>query len=463
MQNITQNTSQKTIYKKYNIRVRILKTAPFLESPIKYDEMAVIMVIRKFLPSKYKYIIVPPNQPAEICIFGTQLSDERLLRPNEINIMISTENKQQLTKSPHYKKFENYKNPRADIYLYGHINNYDHDKLQIIHATGNTKHRSNLTPIAFPVIYSQLNYYIEHFMNDNTVYKELYKQYKITAFDDRIQNSNKDKNTDTNTNTNTKTNTDTNTNKTSNSNFFYTTKDINTRDLCFFYNDLDKDKDIDINKNIDTKLIKLRKTINVLFNSMNLIINRKSSMSETAKMSIPKNNLCDNMNKYKDVVKNISRYHSPQLLYILRRYKFVICCENSFIKPTKTVLTTRIRHRELDDGDNNDNIYITEKIFNCFMAGTIPVYIGSTKIHDFINPESFILLSEFTDKSIIECVRKMIYITITKPELYLKMLKSPKISPKFDRNNYNKRYTDHIDSLIHKYRGKDIKKRIKVI
>ena len=417
------------IYKKYNLRVRILKTAPFLESPIKYDEMAVIMVIRKFLPSKYKYIIVPPDQPAEICIFGTQLSDERLLRPNEINIMISTENKQQLTKSPHYKKFENYKNPRADIYIYGHIN--DGDEIQIIRATGNTKHRSNLTPITFPVIYSHLNYYIEHFMNDNTVYKELYKQYKITALDDRIKNSN--------------------------SNFFYTTKDINSRDLCFFYNNLDKDKDID--KNIDTKLIKLRKTINVLFNSMNMIINRTSSMSETAKMSIPKNNLCDTMENYKEVVKNISRYHSPQLLYILRRYKFVICCENSFVFPMNP-LSTRIQYQGLDD---SDNIYITEKIFNCFMAGTIPVYIGSTKIHNFINPESFILLSEFTDKAIIECVRKMIYITITKPELYLKMLRSPKISPNFDRNNYNKRYTDHIDSLIHKYRGKDIKKRIKVI
>jgi GR25 family glycosyltransferase involved in LPS biosynthesis len=70
-----------------------------------------------------------------------------------------------------------------------------------------------------------------------------------------------------------------------------------------------------------------------------------------------------------DSVKNSSCYHSVPLLNLFQEYKFILCLENS-----------------------HDPGYITEKIFNCFYARTIPLYAGSQKILDYIHPESFIHL-----------------------------------------------------------------------
>ena len=39
--------------------------------------------------------------------------------------------------------------------------------------------------------------------------------------------------------------------------------------------------------------------------------------------------------------------------------------------------------------------YITEKIFDCFYAGTIPLYLGATDISDLVLPDSYIDCREF--------------------------------------------------------------------
>lgn len=39
--------------------------------------------------------------------------------------------------------------------------------------------------------------------------------------------------------------------------------------------------------------------------------------------------------------------------------------------------------------------YITEKIFHCFRAGCVPIYIGPREIHEIIPPECFIDGREF--------------------------------------------------------------------
>ena len=70
-----------------------------------------------------------------------------------------------------------------------------------------------------------------------------------------------------------------------------------------------------------------------------------------------------------DSVKNSSCYHSLPLLILFQEYKFILCLENS-----------------------HDPGYITEKIFNCFYARTIPLYAGSQKILDYIHPHSFVHL-----------------------------------------------------------------------
>lgn len=56
----------------------------------------------------------------------------------------------------------------------------------------------------------------------------------------------------------------------------------------------------------------------------------------------------------------------------LKNYKFNICFENSY-QPG----------------------YITEKIFQAFAAGCIPIYWGDPTINDILNPKSFINISNF--------------------------------------------------------------------
>lgn len=60
-------------------------------------------------------------------------------------------------------------------------------------------------------------------------------------------------------------------------------------------------------------------------------------------------------------------YNSYELLKLFNKYKFIICFENS-----------------------NTPGYITEKIFNVFLANSIPIYDGDPEVNKFINKESYI-------------------------------------------------------------------------
>ena len=57
----------------------------------------------------------------------------------------------------------------------------------------------------------------------------------------------------------------------------------------------------------------------------------------------------------------------------LENYKFCFCFENSI----------------------NEEEYISEKIFDCFSSGTVPIYFGSKKINNTIPSDTMILYSEF--------------------------------------------------------------------
>jgi hypothetical protein len=57
----------------------------------------------------------------------------------------------------------------------------------------------------------------------------------------------------------------------------------------------------------------------------------------------------------------------------LSNYKYSICFENSVI-----------------------NGYITEKIFDCFYAGTVPIYYGAPDINKYVNPKAFINFKDFS-------------------------------------------------------------------
>ena len=93
---------------------------------------------------------------------------------------------------------------------------------------------------------------------------------------------------------------------------------------------------------------------------------------------------------------------------VLEKYKFAICYENA---------------RDIDG-------YITEKIFDCFFAGCIPIYWGANNITEHIPKECFIDKREFnTYEKLYEFMTKM---TDEKYLKYLNAIENYLNSPKSD-------------------------------
>ena len=69
--------------------------------------------------------------------------------------------------------------------------------------------------------------------------------------------------------------------------------------------------------------------------------------------------------------------------------------------------------------------YISEKILDSFLAGTIPIYYGGYMIDEYINPKTFILIRNEKDmKSKIEYIKKLdndekLYKNILKENLFI--------------------------------------------
>ena len=95
--------------------------------------------------------------------------------------------------------------------------------------------------------------------------------------------------------------------------------------------------------------------------------NRLNSNKLLAVRHLSKIKKVDFITQYDLFLKNKTCYNSPEIISVFSQYKFIICFENS-----KT------------PG------YITEKIFNVFLAGSIPIYDGAPNITDYINIEAFI-------------------------------------------------------------------------
>ena len=83
----------------------------------------------------------------------------------------------------------------------------------------------------------------------------------------------------------------------------------------------------------------------------------------------------------------------------LKNFKFTIAFENSSSKG-----------------------YVTEKIYDAFLAHTVPIYWGDPDIAKEFNPEAFINISDY--KTLDEAAEKIIQLD-KNDELYLKMLNTP--------------------------------------
>jgi hypothetical protein len=114
----------------------------------------------------------------------------------------------------------------------------------------------------------------------------------------------------------------------------------------------------------------------------------------------------DSISNYPEIT-NKSCYHSKELLNVYSQYKFVMCFENS----------------------HNDG-YITEKIFNVFLAGSIPIYDGPSDISKYINTAATLL---FEDSNVF----KKIKLINSNKIVYENVLNKPKISNNYDNENWS--------------------------
>jgi hypothetical protein len=307
------------------LKVRILeRTGCFLEPYNgKYYHMPRQQLIHLFFPSGFGYMLVPPNEPADICLCSIQLPDKSFLRKEEVNIMICIENCKHWTHYVHYNKYGDYGDDMIDIYGYNHISSLYKQK--------------DRTFVAIPTLYMRINYY-----NHVRSYYESLSSLKC-SFD--------------------------------------------KKKFCLITNKSNLNNDIH-------KLVE----------------------------NLKKYGDVDHISMYDNKILNASCYNSLELLEVFNQYKFVICFENSY-----------------NDG------YITEKIFNCFLAQSIPIYSGSMIVDKFLNTESFInILPNTIDKfdfSTIEILKD-------DEDKYNEVIKKNKICSSHNDENYIKEMINVITTKL---------------
>ena len=95
-------------------------------------------------------------------------------------------------------------------------------------------------------------------------------------------------------------------------------------------------------------------------------------------------------------------YWTEEYRDIIRKYKFIICFENT-----------------------KKGTYITEKIINPFLCNIIPIYWGTHHVKKVLNSDSFLLLEDETSKSsLVNLINKVIDLD-NDDEKYLKMVNAP--------------------------------------
>jgi hypothetical protein len=98
---------------------------------------------------------------------------------------------------------------------------------------------------------------------------------------------------------------------------------------------------------------------------------------------------------------NIPKGAGQDYLDFMGRHKFVICFENSKSK-----------------------YYLTEKLKNAWLSGSIPIYYGSEMVLKWLNPKSFLYLKDDSDQSMKELIDKIIELD-NDDDKYRKMFEQP--------------------------------------
>ena len=107
------------------LKVRFLHSSGNIEDNNKinhYADMPKSQFIDMYLPSHRQYQIVDENDKADICIIGTQHTDNSLLKEDELNIFYTVENfSVGRTHYQHFNKFGRYNNPMIQLYIYNDV------------------------------------------------------------------------------------------------------------------------------------------------------------------------------------------------------------------------------------------------------------------------------------------------------------------------------------------------------
>lgn len=133
----------------------------------------------------------------------------------------------------------------------------------------------------------------------------------------------------------------------------------------------------------------------------------------------------DNISLYNNDISQKSCYNSIELLNVFNKYKFILCFENSY-----------------------QNGYVTEKIFNCFFAGTIPIYMGAPNILDYFSESCFINVNNINTNNENDFLDKIRYISTNKTE-YNKFITTDIISPNYNDENYKRLFSTFIHNKLH--------------
>ena len=126
----------------------------------------------------------------------------------------------------------------------------------------------------------------------------------------------------------------------------------------------------------------------------------------------------NHIKEYNDMISKKSCYHSQELIDVFHQFKFILCIENSY-----------------------DNSYFTEKIFNCFLAKSIPLYLGCYNIQNFINPLSFIDLRK---NNFIELIKNI----NSSEQLYNTYIHSDIIVSSYNNKQFYNHYLNKIESKL---------------
>lgn len=113
---------------------------------------------------------------------------------------------------------------------------------------------------------------------------------------------------------------------------------------------------------------------------------RNAAVAVYGKMYRNRNKFIDMISKYITVDKYGSAFHNPypnDKIDLLKKYKFCIAIENSI----HSIEWGQMYSNEIDD------YYVTEKLLDCFKAGSIPIYFGPKNARLYFPNEKSVIFS----------------------------------------------------------------------